>query len=158
MSIEERLRRMEDRVAIEQRKFEYCRHADALDPAQMVSIFTEDCTASYGPRIPTISGRAALQDFYASALSTVRSSSHHVSNIEITFGGHDIADLRCYLYSWQRFIDHPEQKDRHRWARYIEKWIRTPSGWRQRDLTYLIAGEVATGDDLRVREHLDHHR
>src|SRR4051794_13156521 len=100
---------MEDRVAIEQRKFEYCRYADALNHARMVSIFTEDCTASYGPNIPTIRGRAALQNFYAAAMSDVASSSHHISNIEITFAGPNAADLRCHLYSWQRFADHPEQ-------------------------------------------------
>ena len=117
MSIEERLRRMEDRLAIQQRKIEYCRHADALDAERMVSIFTADCTASYGPHLPVISGRAALQDFYATALATVVASSHHISNIEIDFDGNDHADLRCHLYSWQRFAGHPEEQDRHRWAR-----------------------------------------
>jgi hypothetical protein len=149
---------MEDRLEIEQRKFEYCRFADGLDATRMAGIFTEDCTASYGPSVPAISGRAALQDFYAAALSTVVSSSHHISNIEITFAGPDAADLRCHLYSWQRFVGHPERPDRHRWARYVEKWVRTPSGWRQRHLTYLVAGEVAGVDDIRVGEHLDHRR
>ena len=150
---------MEDRLEIEQRKSEYCRYADALDAARMAGIFTEDCTASYGPAARSINGRAALQDFHAAALPTVVSSGHHISSIEVTFGGTDVADLRCHLYSWQRFAGHPERPDRHRWARYVEEWVRTRSGWRQRHLTYLVAGEARGRRGYsRVGEHLNHHR
>ena len=84
----------------------------------------------------------------------VVSSSHHVSNIEIDFDGPDDADLRCHLYSWQRFIGYPGVRDRHRWARYVEKWVRTPSGWRQVELVYRVAGELSADDVPRIGEHL----
>jgi len=154
MTVEERLRRIEDRTAIQERKYEYCRYADVLDAELMATVFTEDCTASYGPHLPRIEGRAALTAFYAMALAPVVASSHHVSNVEIDFDGPDQAVLRCYLYSWQRFTGYPQVQDRHRWARYVDRWIRTPSGWCQSELVYLVAGELASGENLRIGEHL----
>lgn len=155
LGIEERLRRTEDRVAVQERKYAYCRFADALDAAGMVTIFTEDGTASYGPHLPVIEGRAALQAFYARALADVVSSSHHLSNVELDFLGPDRARLRCYLYSWQRFAG-KGVPDRHRWARYVDTWVRTPTGWRLAELVYVVAGEIGPDPQPRIGEHLGH--
>jgi SnoaL-like domain len=110
--------------------------------------------ASYGPDLPAVHGIAELREFYARALAKVTSSSHHISNAEIDFLDADTATLRCHLYSWQRFADHPSRPDRHRWARYEDTWVRTPAGWAQRSLVYRVAGETGTSDEARVAEHL----
>lgn len=152
MNIEERLRRLEDEAAIRARKYEYCRHADAQDPERMVSLFTEDCVASYAPDRPPLVGRTALREYYAAALATVVASSHHVSNVEIAFTDEDHAEVRCYLYSWQRFGG--DAPDRHRFARYGETWLRTAGGWRQSRLVYRVVGELGPDGPLRIGETL----
>jgi hypothetical protein len=153
-TVEDRLRRIEDRTTIIERKYEYCRYADALDPALMVSLFTSDGVASYAPEAPDISGKDALLAFYSSALGTVVASSHHISNCEVDFIDDDHAQLSCYLYSWQRFADHPATQDRHRWARYIDDWVRTEHGWLQSRLSYRVAGELSSSHPSRVGEYL----
>jgi hypothetical protein len=84
----------------------------------------------------------------------VVASSHHLSNLEVTFPDRDTARLRAYLYSWQRYAGYPEVADRHRWAGYVDTWVRTPAGWFQSSLTYLVAGELASDPVLRVGEYL----
>jgi hypothetical protein len=143
-----------DRTAIIELKNAYARHADAMDPDRMVSRFIETCTASYHPDDELIVGREALRDWYARRLGPVVASSHHLSNFEVDFVTPDHARLRCYLYSWQRLDGFPHEHDRHRWARYEDAWIRTADGWFQASLTYRVAGELSSGDVLRVGEYL----
>jgi hypothetical protein len=148
------VRQLIDRTEIIERKHAYCRHADRLDPDAMVTLFADDCVARYRPVGEPIAGKQALRDFYATALSTVIASSHHVSNFEVWFPQADRAVLRCYLYSWQRFGDFPAEPDRHRWARYEDTWVRTDNVWLQASLSYLVAGEAGGGDNLRVGEYV----
>jgi ketosteroid isomerase-like protein len=150
------LRELVDREQIRALKYAYCRYADALDIAGMVSGFTEDCRINFVPDgSQERRGRDEVEAFYAKAQSVVSSSSHHLSNMDVVFLGPDRAAMHSYLYSWQRFVGYPEVKDRHRWARYEDVFVRTPNGWRQSELLYLVAGELASGDHLRFREVVD---
>jgi ketosteroid isomerase-like protein len=150
------LRELVDREQIRALKFAYCRYADALDVAGMVSVFADDCTINFLPDgSQQRRGHHEVDAFYAKALSVVTSSSHHLSNMEIVFLEPDRAAMQSYLYSWQRFVGYPDVKDRHRWARYEDVFVRTANGWRQSELLYLVAGELAGGDDLRFGEVLD---
>jgi hypothetical protein len=149
-----RLRELVDKADIVDRKHAYLRAADALEPDRMVADFVpEGFTASYDPAGEPILGREAIREWYAHRLGNVVASSHHASNIEITFDGPDSATLRCYLYSWQRFADHPETADRHRFARYIDTWVRVDGRWLQRSLTCLVAGEYCSDAVPRIGEY-----
>ena len=153
MSMDVRLRELEDREEIRSLKYRYCRFADAMDVDGMLSVFTEDCIAFYRPDdVEGFRGVAALREFYASAQSVVTASSHHLSNIDIVFRSADEAAVYSYLYSWQRFVGYPEVPDRHRWARYDDVMVRTPLGWRQSHLRYLVAGELGAGEQPRTGE------
>jgi len=154
MDRETRLQQLIDRTDIIERKHAYLRAADACDPERMVEIFTDDVTASYHPAAPLIDGRDNLQAWYADRLKTVVASSHHVSNFEVTFDGADTAVLRCYLYSWQRFADHPATDDRHRFARYLDTWVRRDGQWWQSTLVLLVAGEFSSDAEQRIGEYL----
>jgi ketosteroid isomerase-like protein len=147
------LQEVRDRREIEALKFAYCRSADALDVDGMVSTFTQDCTINFradgGDRRR---GLDALRHYFSAALFGVTSSSHHLSNLDIVFLGPDRAALQCALYSWKRFVGYPEVKDRHRWVRYEDVFVRTPDGWRQRELLFLVAGEIGGGLSPRLGE------
>lgn len=148
-------RELVDREEIRALKFAYCRYADALDIAGMVSVFAEDCRINFVPDGSQQGrGRGDVEAFFTKAQSVVTSSSHHLSNMDIVFLERDRAAMHSYLYSWQRFVGYPEVKDRHRWARYEDVFVRTPDGWRQSELLYLVAGELASGDHLRFGEVL----
>jgi SnoaL-like domain len=144
---------LRDRQEIQALKFAYCRSADAIDIEGMLSAFTEDCTINFrADRSDERHGTAALREFFTAAQSVVVSSSHHLSNMDIVFLGPDRAAMQCYLYSWQRFVGYPEVKDRHRWVRYEDEFVRTSEGWRQCALLYLVAGEIDGGTSPRIGE------
>jgi ketosteroid isomerase-like protein len=148
------LQRLVDRTDIIEAKCAYARACDAVDADRMVALFVEDCVADYEPGAPQIVGRTALRDWYAGRVGAVASGSHHVSNFEATFLDDDTVELRSYVYSWQRLVGHPEVSDRHRWGRYLDRWVRTPDGWRQASLVYRLAGELADGSG-RVGEYFE---
>lgn len=156
MDQDTRIRQLLDKSDIIELKHAYLRAADACDPDRMVEHFTVDgFVASYTPDGDPVVGREAIREWYAQRLTTVVSSSHHASNFEITFTDPDTATLRCYLYSWQRFADHPATADRHRFARYVDTWVRIDDQWQQRTLTCLVAGEYCSDAVPRIGEYFD---
>lgn len=129
-----------DRVAITAVIHAYCRNVDLARPAHIAALFTADCTVDYGPGLgaPT-HGAAALERRLASGLPRFAATSHHVSNIEITFDGADAASTVTYLYAWHRYPD--ERPDAHLWARYHDRFVRQPDGWRIAERVLRVAGQ-----------------
>jgi ketosteroid isomerase-like protein len=147
------LRELGDRQQIKALKYAYCRFADSLDIPGMVSVFTDDCVINFRvDRSDERRGTKEAESFFRSAQSVVCSSSHHLSNMDIVFQSPDRAAMYSYLYSWQRFDGYPQVKDRHRWARYEDVFVRTADGWRQSELLYVVAGELSGEPSLRVGE------
>lgn len=151
--VEALVRELVDREEIRSLKNRYLRHADAVDVEGMLSVFTDDCVVNFRPdRSDERRGRAAAGEFFVAAQSVVVASSHHLSNTDIVFRGPDTAAMYSVLYSWQRFRGHPDVEDRHRWARYEDLFVRTPAGWRQRELLCLVAGETGGPTPTRIGE------
>lgn len=128
-----------DRQAIGELIHAYCWHFDMNEPEALAALFTEDARVDYGPEFPDLLGRAAIGQAVASGLATLfAATSHHVSNIRITFEGPDGAASDCYLYAWHRYRDgRPESE---LWGRYHHRFRRTPEGWRIAELVLKAAG------------------
>jgi hypothetical protein len=143
MSLEAMVRRLRDRVEIEELTYCYCRHADLLDAPAMVALFTDDCVADFMPGNTDLSchGRSELLGFLASALENTTSGSHHIANVELIFESDDLVTAHMYMYSWQRFGGYPVTADCHRWGRYENQYARTKDGWRFTRLRLVSAGE-----------------
>jgi SnoaL-like domain len=155
MPTEDQVRQLIDRQEITALKYRYLRSCDALDIPEILSGFTDDCHVDFWPGSGTDThGLVELESFYTAALAGIQSSSHHLSNIDVVFQSPDRAAMFSYLYSWTRNVNYPEVADHHRFARYLDVFVRTPGGWRQSKLTYLVAGELADVDNLRVGEQL----
>lgn len=78
----------EDFQAITSLKYAYCRHLDTKDFAAMCALMTEDVTVTYGGGAITLTGRQAVQDYLAKAMSSpTMLTSHLVSHPEITVDG-----------------------------------------------------------------------
>jgi hypothetical protein len=143
MSLEQVIRRLQDRVEIQELMYCYCRHADLLDAASMTALFVDDCVADFSPgdEAGFAQGREALRDFLSSALERTLSGSHHIANIELVFESEDLVNAHMYMYSWQRFVGYPVIADCHRWGRYEIRFVRTADGWRFSRLRLFSAGE-----------------
>jgi ketosteroid isomerase-like protein len=138
-----------DRQAIADLIFAYCLHFDNNEPEAVAALFTDDAVVDYGPEASTIVGADAIATTIAVGLEkTFLATSHHVSNIQITFDGADRARSVSYLYAWHRYVD--GSPDGELWGRYRHSFVRTDSSWRISGLLLEAAGTV---DFHRTRMH-----
>jgi ketosteroid isomerase-like protein len=153
VSLERTVQELKDRVDILETMYEYCRHADNLDPKAMVALFVDDCVANFipGGEEHILKGKEPLTKMLSDALAVTVSGSHHISNAEIRFDTPDSATFHSYMYSWQRFTGFPITADCHRWGRYENRFVRTPAGWRISRLKLISAGEYG---GARIGEQL----
>ncbi len=129
----------DDRYELEQLIYGYCRHFDDNEPEAVAALFTDDAVVDYGPEYPNIVGAASIAETIAVGLKELfAATSHHVSNIQLTFGGPDRASSISYLYAWHRYCDgRPESE---LWGRYHHQFERTAGGWRIASLKLTAAG------------------
>jgi uncharacterized protein (TIGR02246 family) len=138
-----------DRQAIADLIHAYCFHFDNNEPNAVAALFTEDAVVDYGPEATTIVGADAIAETIAVGLEqTFVATSHHVSNIQITFDGPERARSVTYLYAWHRYAD--GSPDGELWGRYRHVFVRTDGGWRISELLLEAAGMV---DFHRTRMH-----
>ena len=82
------VRELADRQAIADLVSAYCLHFDNNEPESVAALFTPDATVDYGPEAETIVGAAAIASKIAVGLErTFAATSHHVSNLQLTFDG-----------------------------------------------------------------------
>lgn len=149
MDIETRLRRIEDRIAIEAAIHAYAFHFDRAEPEAVADLFTEDAVIDYGPDFPAMQGRAVFLPAIARGLAELfAATSHHVSNIAVTFEGEDRARTVAYLYAWHRYRD--GRPDSELWAQYHHAFVRTPAGWK---IAHLVLKAAGMKDFHRARMH-----
>jgi len=138
-----------DRQAIADLIHAYCLHFDNNEPEAVAALFTDDAVVDYGPEATTIVGADVIATTIAVGLAkTFLATSHHVSNIQITFEGTDRARSVSYLYAWHRYVD--GSPDGELWGRYRHSFVRTDAGWRISGLLLEAAGMV---DFHRARMH-----
>src|SRR6185312_8216675 len=102
MNLEQSMRRLQDRVEIQELLARYCRHADQLDAQGMAACFTEDCIVAYVP--PSIAaparGKMELLGFLRNYFPNSASSAHYITNIELVFDEPGQVTAHTYMYSW----------------------------------------------------------
>lgn len=141
MPSEQQVQQLLDREQIRAAMAVYARSADIYEPEQQASVFVEDCRVSYHPDRWML-GRAALIESLYVALARYSRTSHHIGTVEIDFTGPDDADAQSTVLAWHRRLDGSE------WTmhgRYVDRWTRTPDGWRMTERQLRAAG--ATGRD-----------
>jgi len=141
MDLAATVRELDDRLAITDLIHAYCDHFDRNEPEAVAALFTSDATVDYGPEADTIVGADAIAPTIAVGLErTFAATSHHVSNIRLTFEGPDRARGVTYLYAWHRYVD--GSPDGELWGRYRHRFERTDAGWRIAALVLEAAGMV----------------
>jgi ketosteroid isomerase-like protein len=130
-----------DRQAITDVIHAYCRGVDTLDTASVAALFTEDCVVDYGPGLgaPT-QGSVAIGERLARGLPRFAATSHHVSNIEITFSVDGVSATGItYLYAWHSYPD--ARPHAELWARYHDVFLRRGDRWLIAERVLRVAGQ-----------------
>ncbi|MCP9485705.1 MAG: nuclear transport factor 2 family protein [Gaiellaceae bacterium MAG52_C11] len=141
MELTAAIRELEDRQAIAELIHAYCDHFDRNEPEAVAALFTKDATLDYGPEAATIVGSDAIAATIAVGLEqTFAATSHHVSNVRISFDAPDAARGVTYLYAWHRYRD--GSPDGQLWGRYRHRFERTTAGWRIAELVLEAAGTI----------------
>lgn len=148
MDIESTLQELQDRQAITELIYRYCECFDRNDPAGVGALFTADAVIDYNPDTPNIIGSKVAETIAVGLRDTFAATSHHVSNVMISFEGVDQAQSLCYIDAWHRY--HGERPDGFLWGRYVHRFQRTAGGWR---ITALLLQAAGTIDFHRQRMH-----
>ena len=127
MSIEDRLRRLEDLEAIRQLFIDYGHHLDRGDVASYAELFAPDGEVLLGP-LGRATGRAEIRDLMTKALDGVTGSSFHlIANPIIRLHG-DTADAEV---TWAVIAkDADGNPDLTMLGRHVDRLVRLSDGWR----------------------------
>ena len=128
-----------DRLAINDLLHAYCRHVDLLEVRELGQLFTDDCIVDYGPGLGgPHQGRDILEAALARGLRRFSATSHHLSNIRVTFQGRDRATASSYVFAWHRQLS--DGRERKLFGRYFDDLVLTPEGWRIKRRRLRMAG------------------
>jgi 3-phenylpropionate/cinnamic acid dioxygenase small subunit len=123
------VRTITDRTAITEVLYTYARLVDERDFAAVAGVFTDDCLAEYGLREDdTMRSAAAVVGWLTRQLADGTATSHHISNVLIAFTDTDNAETTSYVHAWHGIAGAPV--DPIVLARYVDRFVRTPTGWR----------------------------
>jgi 3-phenylpropionate/cinnamic acid dioxygenase small subunit len=123
------VRELTDRAAITEVLHTYARLVDERDFTAAASVFTDDCLAEYGVRdTDTLHSSAAVGDWLTRQLADGTKTSHHISNVQISFPDPDHAETTSYVHAWHGAPG--AAVDPVVLARYVDSFERTPTGWR----------------------------
>ncbi len=136
----EPLQQLIDRQSIVDVIHQYCRGVDTVDASSVGALFTDDCLVDYGPGLgqPT-RGSVAIAERLARGLPRFAATSHHVTNIEITFIDANAAIGISYVYAWHRYPD--DRPDAHLWGRYHDRFVRDAGRWLIAERVLRVAGQ-----------------
>ncbi|WP_176847066.1 nuclear transport factor 2 family protein [Roseicitreum antarcticum] len=139
MTTSDRLQHLLDKSDIADVIHAYCFHFNRNEPDAVAALFTADAIVDYGPEFPAMQGIETIAPAIARGLhDTFAATSHHVSNIVVTFEDADQANSICYLYAWHRY--QADVPDSELWAQYHHRFHRTAGGWKIAELTLRAAG------------------
>ena len=141
LSLEEKIKRLEDTESIKECMSYYFYYADMMDPVGMASCFTDDARLCWSPGGEVYYGKEAILADFKSRVGAPNAQVHHGSNKQILFRTPDDAMMLCYLYSWKRFPG--EKPDYIIYARYEINAVRDTDGeWRFASMQFLTSGEA----------------
>ncbi|EXG80460.1 nuclear transport factor 2 family protein [Cryptosporangium arvum] len=123
------IRELIDRFAVTDVLSTYARLVDERDFAAVGALFTDDCVAEYGVReSDVLRSSAAVTDWLATQLADGTATSHHLSNVTVAFPDADHAETTSYVHAWHGVAG--ADVDPVVLARYVDRFERTPTGWR----------------------------
>ena len=155
LTLEERVRRLEDVRSIGEVVAHYAQCVDNRDGAGVASVFAEDGRLVC-PGAPPICGRAKPAKLYGRLLAAIASSTHVVSNLQVCVTGPVSAKAHCVLWAWDGYgeeLDLAATSDQFSFGRYeLDLVLEADGEWRVQAMNINFAGQ--TGEGGRFAEHL----
>jgi ketosteroid isomerase-like protein len=133
----DRIDELFEREAIRAVLYSYCYYVDANQVPDIVALFTEDCVFDWG-HARAARGHLGIAELM-SALDVWSATSHHLSNVLVTFSNDQTAAASSYIYAWHRVRATGEEQ--RLWGRYQDSLHRESNGWRIRERQLRSAGE-----------------
>ena len=113
--------------AIERMMFDYSYHLDMNHPDELAALFVEDCEVSYAPNF----GARGMAD-YKKTLEGIgtffRGTSHHNSNIVVSFKSAAEADVRSIVLAIHRYTR--ERPDGSLYGQYFDQVVKVDGQWK----------------------------
>ena len=143
VTLEERIKRLEDINSIKEVMYHYMHYCDNLDPYGMASCFTETGKLSWGDVVPGYyNGRAEIYEQLKPVMAAAKTQTHYCTNQQIYFESSDSAIVYCTMYSWQKWKDET-QPDAYSYGRYETQVVRDTDGeWRFQSFKLIYAGSI----------------
>jgi ketosteroid isomerase-like protein len=147
VSIDNAVRELTDRAAVTEVLHTYARLVDERDFTAVNEVFTDDCLVEYGVReADTLHSSAAVADWLTRQLLDGTATSHHISNVLISFPDADHAATTSYVYAWHGGPGGAAGPVIL--ARYVDAFARIPAGWRIAHRRMLAHGSVGFPDGI----------
>lgn len=108
-----------------------CALADAMDQRDwnaLNHILTEDADGEFGTG-ETIVGRAGFVAMFSHFLGNCGPTQHLIGNVRVTVNG-DTAQSRCYIRDMHIGSGERAHLFLSSSGEYLDRWTRTPEGWR----------------------------
>ena len=83
--VEERVKRLEDRFAIQDLVASYCSAIDGRDLARFVSLFTDDAVMRHRDGVMRLDGRQAIEAYYTTRFAGYGFTFHYPHAVTVTF-------------------------------------------------------------------------
>ncbi len=117
--------------------YDYCRLLDAMDLISLAELFTDECVVDYGPGPGFQSaGAAQLRQDLARMWRWTRTS-HHSSNVQITFTSSETARATSYVLAWH---ERPDGTAATMMGQYHDELVRQSAVWRIARRRQLLTG------------------
>jgi ketosteroid isomerase-like protein len=123
--------------------YDYCEYVDANRQADVLDLFTDDALYDHGHG-RVFRGRAELAELFR-ALDANDATSHHLSNVSVSFTAEGAALCRSYVYAYHRRRESGAEV--HLWGRYVDTLVRVGLSWRIRSRSLLAAAERGVEPD-----------
>ena len=117
-----------DRQAIEELIYKYCYYFDRNQPTELSELFSIDAVVDYGPEIANLTSRKQIFEMVSKGLSeTFLATSHHISNVLVSFKSETSATSTSYLYAWHKYYSREEIG--HLWGGYEHEFVKIEGKW-----------------------------
>ena len=128
---------LEQRRLITENMLDYCEYVDGNEPVLLATnVFAPDGVFELGST-HSVRGRDNLAKMFSRALAAFSATSHHLSNVKISFDGPNRATSSAYVYAWHRTVAGQRAEV---WGRYHDQHILLQEGWRIAVRHLLAAG------------------
>jgi hypothetical protein len=121
------LARLLDERAIGRLLYDYSYHLDMNHPAEMASLFVQDCEVSYAPNFGA-TGMEAYRKTLEGIGTFFRNTSHHNSNICVDFVGDTEAQVRSVVLAVHRYAK--ERPDGFVYGQYFDTVVKVDGRWK----------------------------